>query len=64
MKTSEKIKRIKLLSEKLYVEYTTGRLHGQDVQAIIDLSILEAKIFVNSFEMFEEKFLIENQGAE
>lgn len=65
MKTNEKLKRIKLLSEKLFVEYSTSsRFDDYVATQVAELAIKDAHIFVLYFELFEDKFLVENQGAE
>ena len=65
MKVSEKLKRIKLISEKLFVEYQTAeRFKEFNSGQISELSIKDAHIFMLTFELFEDKFLAEHQGAE
>lgn len=62
MKTTEKLKRIKLISEKLFVEYQTAEKFKQfNSGQISELAIKDAHIFVLTFEIFEESFLKEHE---
>jgi hypothetical protein len=63
MKTSEKLKRIKLISEKLFVE-NAHKFPQYKTEQIAQLAIKDAHIFVLTFEMFEDKFLSENQDPQ
>lgn len=63
MSTKEKLKRIKLISEKLFVEYCANDKEYKTEQ-LAQLAIKDAHIFVLSFELFEDNFLDENQDVE
>lgn len=57
MKPAEKLKRIKLISEKLFVEYCIMMPFETDNAAS---AVHKAQVFVDFFEKFEEQFLKEN----
>lgn len=73
MKQAEKLKRIKLISEELFVKYfimvsedDDSRLEffnkpTESARDISNYSILLAKEFVNEFEKFENEFLKEHE---
>lgn len=66
MKQAEKLKRIKLISEELFIHEVFVRsdksLIGSDsVKEAANVSIIIAKIFVDEFEKFENEFLKEHE---
>lgn len=66
MSPAEKLKRIKLISEKLYSDLVVETLKIKPITNQICLKTAEAsigaaKIFVENFVEFEDKFMKENE---
>lgn len=63
MKTTEKLKRIKLIGEEIYISFITN-YDSENKQFTAKESITIAQIFVDEFEKFETEFLKENTMIE
>lgn len=63
MKPAEKLKRIKLISEKMFCEFGLDVIREPDDHSLMTISVCikKAKIFVDEFEKFEGEFLKEHE---
>lgn len=62
MKPAEKMKRIKLISEKMFAEGVDNpQARISTIEAYSKRCITAAKIFVEEFEKFENEFLKEHE---